>query len=625
MKEVRALCWPWCAVTLLGAVNLFPFGSQLSEFNRLFSIVGFFTGIPLLAVWSFGNEFQYKTISLLLTEPVGRLQIWREKMVVMLAAVFSACLVYYIGWRQLLDQNFSGWVLASGFLIAAVSAATFWTLIARSTIGGTILGGAFPYLVLAFGISLYDAALARHHDPIEAFPILRTVFAISVLYSVVMVWLGHRKLMRFEAKGDVASHDLMTRIPNVLPKSLDRWVSWKPSGATLNLIRKEIHLLQPVWLLTLLWIALTVCVGLLRLFQIKESVLGQVAGSLVVIYMLLMGTLAGVVSMGEERQSGTHSWHLTLPVSLLRQWSIKLVVILSAGFICGVAVLGTASLSIGPVFQNALEDLFQGNVLEPLFGVVLLLTIPAFWCACAVKGTVRAAALIIPAWLVISFTVATAEFILNSSSALSIMEHLIRTFHALAVPPGLLGIAYDPIHVIRFLEIVMFLLVLFQSYRLFRVERSEDVASNVRPLMPLCVIVFLFVFCSSALTMFVRRIYEQEYRVSLEVGKAVEKLDLNPATFDAAHPLPVTAEDLNKVSPLSEMSRVWLSDARITILPKPATPVRSLKNGKWQELSAKYAAHLDFRNGTECKVYDVRTFCKHPGQEVPERLWKSLY
>src|SRR6516165_585012 len=93
MKEVRALFWPWCAVTMLGALNSFPFGPQFKQLAGPFSTFGFFAGIPLLAVLSFGNEFQYKTISLLLTQPVSRQQVWREKLVVMLAAVVSACLV----------------------------------------------------------------------------------------------------------------------------------------------------------------------------------------------------------------------------------------------------------------------------------------------------------------------------------------------------------------------------------------------------------------------------------------------------------------------------------------------------------------------------------------------------
>jgi ABC-type transport system involved in multi-copper enzyme maturation permease subunit len=625
MKEVRALFWPWCAVTLLGAVNLFPFGGQFNYFNRLFSFVGFFIGMPLLAVWSFGNEFQYKTISLLLTEPVDRKQIWREKLVVMLAVVFSACLVYYASWRPSLDRSLSGWILASGFLIAAVGAATFWTLTARSAIGGTILGGAFPYLILVFGMSYSEAAIARRSDPTEAFPILRTVFVILVSYAVLMLWLGYRKLVRFEAKGDVASHDLMTRFPSVLPRSLEQLVNWNPSGASLNLIRKEIHLLQPVWFLTLLWIGLMACVGLLRLFQIRETILGQTAAASVVIYVLLMGTLAGTVSMGEERQSGTHSWHLTLPVSLLRQWSIKLAVVLAASFICGLAVLGTASLGVGLAFQDALGDISRNSVFALLFGGLLLLTVPAFWCACAVKGTVRAAALIIPAWLVLGITAAATEFLLSSRSAVSVVEYLVRAVHAFPPSHVLRAIAMQPGRLIVFLEILLLLLALFQSYRLFRLERSEDIASIGRPLMQLSVVVFVYIFCTGVPRMFVEHIYGQEFRVTREVGEAVDKLDLDPSTFDAAHPLPITVEDLTRVYPLSEISRAWLANSHITVLPKPEKPFRVYKNRQWQELNAKYAAHLYFRNGSECKVYDVRSLCRSPGDDIPERLWTSLY
>jgi hypothetical protein len=392
----------------------------------------------------------------------------------------------------------------------------------------------------------------------------------------------------------------------------------------LNLIQKEIHLLQPVWLLTLLWIALTVCIGLLRFLQIKESILGQLAVASDVIYVLLLGTLAGVVSMGEERQSGTHSWHLTLPVSLLRQWSIKLAVILAASFMCGVAVFGTASLSVGLAFQDALGNLVHGNVFALLFGALLLLPIPAFWCACGVKGTVRAAALIIPVWLVLGFTIGATVFFLESRSASSVMEDLVRSVHAFPPSHGLTAILNQQGRLRGFSEMLVLLLALFQSYRLFRLERSEDIASIGRPLMHLCVVVFLCVFCTGALDMFVRQIYRQEFRVTRELAEAVDKLDLDPAAFDAAHPLLITAEDLNKVYPLSEMSRAWLANSQITVLPKPVKPPLGMKNGKLRELNAKYAAHLYFRNGSECKVYDVRTICRAPG-DVPGRLWTSVY
>src|SRR6516225_2462496 len=90
MKEARALFWPWCLVVLMAAVNVLAGPQDFREQVSLLSALGFCIGIPLLAVLPFGNEFQNRTISLLLAQPVRRLQIWSEKLVVMLAAVVSA-------------------------------------------------------------------------------------------------------------------------------------------------------------------------------------------------------------------------------------------------------------------------------------------------------------------------------------------------------------------------------------------------------------------------------------------------------------------------------------------------------------------------------------------------------
>ena len=52
-----------------------------------------------------------------------------------------------------------------------------------------------------------------------------------------------------------------------------------------------------------------------------------------VVSTLMIAILAGSLSLGEERTSGTHAWHMTLPVSALRQWLIKLFMALFAGFV----------------------------------------------------------------------------------------------------------------------------------------------------------------------------------------------------------------------------------------------------------------------------------------------------
>ena len=90
LKEARPLFWPWCAVVLSGAVPLLHPPDPI----RWISQVGFFVGIPLLATIPLGNEFQHRTISLLLSQPIGRVEIWREKLSITLLMVFSAALVF---------------------------------------------------------------------------------------------------------------------------------------------------------------------------------------------------------------------------------------------------------------------------------------------------------------------------------------------------------------------------------------------------------------------------------------------------------------------------------------------------------------------------------------------------
>src|SRR5271157_3589231 len=94
LKETHPLLWPWCAVALAGALPLvYPLG-----WTPLIYLIGFFV-VPVLATLSLGNEFQHRTLSLLLSQPVGRTRIWGEKLGVTVVAVASAILVFYVALR----------------------------------------------------------------------------------------------------------------------------------------------------------------------------------------------------------------------------------------------------------------------------------------------------------------------------------------------------------------------------------------------------------------------------------------------------------------------------------------------------------------------------------------------
>src|SRR6202521_249663 len=243
MKEARALFRPWCGVGILCALPLFHISHSLSETSVAFC----YLGIPMLATLSLGYEFQHRTLSLLLSQPVSRMKILGEKMSVAFVAVVSATLVFCIGWRSAFQQDPKLWVFAGIYLIATVPSATFWTLFTRSTIGGFLLNGIFPYILILVN---KEEIFGSNPSPARSVTALWITAFAALCYAGVMLWLGGRKLARFQVAGGMAGDDLLMAGPNVMPEALAGLFRCRPTGAVLNLIRKELRLLRPVWLIS---------------------------------------------------------------------------------------------------------------------------------------------------------------------------------------------------------------------------------------------------------------------------------------------------------------------------------------------------------------------------------------
>src|SRR5258706_3708658 len=144
-KEARALFWPWCIVMTAGVLTPVPYLSH--PLREALGFLGLFFGIPLLATLPFGNEFQYGTFTLLLSQPARRVEILREKLMVTAVAVVSTAAVFFYSW-----VSEGQWVLAGLYLVAATASAPLWTLSSRSTMGGLALS-AIP-VVLSHGIAV---------------------------------------------------------------------------------------------------------------------------------------------------------------------------------------------------------------------------------------------------------------------------------------------------------------------------------------------------------------------------------------------------------------------------------------------------------------------------------------
>jgi len=488
IKEVRGLFWPWCGVMIAASLpTYYP--------------LGFFLGVPLLASLSFGNEFRHRTFSLLLSQPVDRMKIWSEKLSVMLIAILpvilvSGSLVDFGHARDIFkeapnDALAGLMVLAGLWLVVTVASATFWTLLSRSTVGGLGLmlvqsagfAIAFIFVMLASWKVSGGIQLLGIHVWAE-YQWLFIISAVFLTYAAAMVWLGRRKLAEFQATGGIPGDNLLDG-PSAMPEVLTRWIRCRPAGATLNLIRKELRLLLPLWLLMLLLVLCGICLRLTSwLFPSASETIVILSPLLVVLILLLAPVLAGTLSLGEERTLGVQSWHLTQPVSVRRQWFVKLAMAMFGGLVCTVLV---------PLFMVAADPLLPGPHFVGLGGsefaflsMLSLLSFAGFWCACAVNGTIRALLLVLPVIGILGAATRLGSSLGGRWPRGTLLDLGVSWF-----PHQLTGLGMLQSASAIWLIVPTLLLAVFQSYRLFRTEPPDSIRTVIRFLTPLAIVALL--------------------------------------------------------------------------------------------------------------------------------------
>jgi hypothetical protein len=581
LKEARPLAWPWCAVTLAGVLPLVPSAPHSIAGNLVQAIclIGFFLGIPLLATLSLGNEFQHRTLAFLLTQPVERMEIWREKLSVTAVAVFSVALLFFFDWRMgalQLGPHFAEF--AGAWTLATIASAAFWTLLARSTLGGIALNYCNLFIIMVWAFLPNRIRGAGNFSPAT----IAVVSAALLCYAGAMLWLGRRTFARFQATGGMAGDDLLMAGPDVMPGALAGWLRCRPRGVILNLIRKEIRLLRPLWLITLLAALGWTSLALFGLVPARGSNGNPVPMLIVGISSLLIAVLAGSLSLGEEKTSGTHAWHMTLPVSARRQWLIKLSVAMFAGPVCAVLLPVLAMIASGLRYGSPMMFVELHDVMIWLLAAALL-SFASFWCASAVNGTVRAVVWILPVAYVLFFAVHFGVWV-----AANLVDLVVSRFDPFASLRFTSAISNVPLvsaptryHLLNSTDGMLLLVAMLwligtllfaviQSYRLFRAQPPDSVLSVLRSLLPVAASVLLCSLFFAAASLFVSHARLEVWTLLRETHKAIEQIQPGNRKPDAAHPLRLTVEDLAKASPLSERTRRWLSNSSITVAPDNA-------------------------------------------------------
>lgn len=580
-KEARALLWPWCALVIAGALPVI----LLNGYTKKLCGISFFFGVPMMAALAFGNEFQQRTFSLWVTQPLSRAQLWAEKMSVALAAALSAGLIsgiglFYYTWPHL---DFTWKVAAIVCVIVATASAPFLTLTARSTLGGFALMSFYLSVVSLLGFK-FSPRIDK--EPLAVLP-ASAIAAISVfglVYAVLVLWLGARKLARFQVIGGSVDSDLLMAGPSLMPERLTAWLRCRPFGALGNLIRKELRLLRPLGLaalLALLYLAFAAMFRLITEFPIRpghpELALKFAVFVTLGSFFLLAPIFAGLLSLGEERTSGTHAWHMTLPVAPLRQWFIKLAMAMLAGFTSAVLLPLIVVITVGTVFGSPFlfvdfQELRHWMILVPL------MTFAAFWCACAANGTVRASLWVasVPAAIIFARSGGMWLGAELARTTGTVRDLVVAGFH---LSPSTFASVTDSARAgVLWLFVPALLLALVQSYRLFRIQPQESALWMLRCVTPLLMVTLLWSFSASA--GFVSSTWEPFG----ETRKALDKLQPGNAKLELA------GEDLPVVN---ELTQRWLRGSKIFVTPDRAD-------------SPAYLATIHLAGGLECRLTVAR-------------------
>jgi hypothetical protein len=423
-KEFRQLRLPWCvaAISAVLAGSLMPLKTWLDEspgtpsaqhvgvdpFLIDVALFGFFGGIALLAAMSFGTEFQQRTLPLWLSQPLSRARMWREKMLALAAAVASVllllCLSQAIGnlitiqWSSRYGEALpplKDILLTSACILATVCSSGFWTFIARSTIGGMVFNIAGQFLVALVTMFILEKAFGSEAEIPERF-VVGLIPVVGLLYSALFLWLGRRQFAQMELR-DVSFGENVMRAETSISKA--GWLDWlrcRPTGSLLNLKRKELRLLKPVFTIaavfTFCWF---VTLGLMLLQPARQSLFEGILNVLTGVAVVLLSLLAGSVSLGDEKSLGPTAWHLTLPVSARRQWLVKLGMSFAVGATLALLLplvlswIAAAKVNVGLyALLNGEDSGSQLIVILAMSGLIFLLS---FWAATLSTNTVRAA------------------------------------------------------------------------------------------------------------------------------------------------------------------------------------------------------------------------------------------
>ena len=387
IKEFRPLLMPGGLVVAgaLAVASLGAAGRPLESLTTALWPVTFVVGIALAAALPFGSEFQQRTMVLLISQPISRGRIWFEKWVILAVAIGIIGAISVLLTPDAVARQEGVRYFAALYVAAVVCSASYWTLVARSTVGGAVFSMSVPFM-LVLGITFVVDATLAPTAAADGQGRRLTFGWVAVLYSLTMLWLGWRRFANLQvthASGESAGPGGGLGASRTLA-----WLRADPARSLRNLLVNEVHLHRPTFLVAAVLSGAWLAVLGTSAMQPARGQFFEVALNVVAMcHVVLVFLMAGCVSGGEEASLGVRTWQLTLPVSARRLWLVKLG---AAALVAG--VLGYALPRIlGTLASVDFNQTVVALLARPAgLGAVVCVLVMGFWAAAMFGHTIRA-------------------------------------------------------------------------------------------------------------------------------------------------------------------------------------------------------------------------------------------
>ncbi len=423
-KEIRALLPFWGAsVAALAAARVWREG------DLDVGLFAYVVGSLAIGAQLVGQEYTYRTLPMLLSQPADRRRVYLLKFVVsavmLLTLAALAVTMFAKVWRPE-SARFPVVILP---VLCGLFLAPLFTMICRSTLAGMIFSGSV--LASTWFVTLAIAWFGFGVAPEAAQHIILGRWTLGVIVLCPLAGLlGWRRFTGLEAT-DAASPAL--HLPRWLRSTQGARRHWPLQALAV----KEVHLQQLAFVVAGLYIIGWVLFLLAQRHIPSWSTF--LFEAVMLLYCMGLAIMIGAFASAEERQHGTLDWQLLQPTPAWQQWMVKVGVSLGLALLFGVGL---------PVLLNQLtphEAFRELRMSGDLTVLIVLLTASSTYISSLSGSGVRAMVLSLPIGM------AVAYFVQMVSGALRwVTGQLAGPWMADIVTGAVAPSSIDPVDVVTF-------------------------------------------------------------------------------------------------------------------------------------------------------------------------------